>query len=208
MLRHVVETLLWSRAENSKAFSQHFSAFSAGKDPWMLEFIKVSKIGLVIGDILFLHGGVCTESYGVVPGKEGRCKYVHEWVERLACKSRLVCGKICGKISSLLKEREEVHVCRRMDVVGVFSQEKFREGFVLLVLVSLVLNCLCFVELSLFYDLLRVVAGEKLTGCFLLRQLNAWKEQQVQDRALGVHWNFFSTWEGQKVPPSWRISKC
>ena len=45
--------------------------------------IGSGKIGLVIGDILFLHGGICTESYGVVPGKEGRCSSAKEWVEEL-----------------------------------------------------------------------------------------------------------------------------
>lgn len=51
-----------------------------GKDPWMLEFIRVAKIAHIIGDILFLHGGICTESYGQVPSRDGRCRDVQEWV--------------------------------------------------------------------------------------------------------------------------------
>ena len=41
------------------------------------------KIALIIGDILFLHGGIGTESYGIVPGKEGRCSSVKDWVDQL-----------------------------------------------------------------------------------------------------------------------------
>jgi len=30
-----------------------------------------------------LHGGVCSESCGVVPGLEGRCSNARDWVEKL-----------------------------------------------------------------------------------------------------------------------------
>eukprot|EP00913_Durusdinium_trenchii_P016101 g15134.t1 len=59
------------------------SVDSRSKDPWMLEFIRVAKIAHIIGDILFLHGGICTESYGQVPSRDGRCRDVQEWVKEL-----------------------------------------------------------------------------------------------------------------------------
>ncbi|CAK9098793.1 Phosphoglycolate phosphatase [Durusdinium trenchii] len=72
------------------------------KDPWMLEFIRVAKIAHIIGDILFLHGGICTESYGQVPSRDGRCRDVQEWVtwrqvkELNAWKDRQVQDRLTG----------------------------------------------------------------------------------------------------------------
>lgn len=55
------------------------------------------KIGLVIGDILFVHGGVCSESCGVVPGKGGRCASVHDWVDELNAWKEQQLQDFCNK---------------------------------------------------------------------------------------------------------------
>ena len=74
------------------------------------------KIALVIGDILFLHGGISTESYGIVPGKEGRCSSVKDWVDQLNawkdqqlqdfCRSPLFYKDWNSKCSTQIRQRE------------------------------------------------------------------------------------------------------
>jgi len=76
--------ILKGRASDADVLSSYISSVdSQSADPWMLEFCRFGKIALVIGDILFLHGGISTESYGIVPGKEGRCSSVKDWVDQL-----------------------------------------------------------------------------------------------------------------------------
>ncbi|CAK9018083.1 unnamed protein product [Durusdinium trenchii] len=84
--------ILKGRASDADVLkSYRDSVDSRSKDPWMLEFIRVAKIAHIIGDILFLHGGICTESYGQVPSRDGRCRDVQEWVKELnAWKDRQV----------------------------------------------------------------------------------------------------------------------
>lgn len=51
----------------------------------------------MIGDILFVHGGVCSESCGVVPGKGGRCASVHDWVDELNAWKEQQLQDFCNK---------------------------------------------------------------------------------------------------------------
>lgn len=39
-------------------------------DPWMLELLRVGQLALVLGDALFLHGGLYEEALGKVPDGE------------------------------------------------------------------------------------------------------------------------------------------
>ncbi|CAE8630473.1 unnamed protein product [Polarella glacialis] len=55
----------------------------ASKDPWMLDFLLQGQIAVVLGDTLFVHGGLQDESIGVVPGQSRVYDTVEEWVKQL-----------------------------------------------------------------------------------------------------------------------------
>jgi hypothetical protein len=52
-------------------------------DPWMLNFIREGQIAALVGDCLFVHGGVGIKQMGAVPGSTTRYHDVAKWVEAL-----------------------------------------------------------------------------------------------------------------------------
>mmetsp|Transcript_30073 Transcript_30073/g.79207 ORF Transcript_30073/g.79207 Transcript_30073/m.79207 type:complete len:1054 (-) Transcript_30073:32-3193(-) len=55
----------------------------ASEDPWMLEFLRIGVIALVLGDTLFVHGGLQDESAGHVPGCSSKYNKVQDWATAL-----------------------------------------------------------------------------------------------------------------------------
>jgi len=55
-----------------------------GKDPWMLEFLRVGCLMVVIGDVVFVHGGIVTrEQLYTVPGSPTRACSLEKWADEL-----------------------------------------------------------------------------------------------------------------------------
>lgn len=55
-----------------------------GKDPWMLEFLRLGCLMVVIGDVVFVHGGICTsEQLCTVPGSPTRRCNLEQWADEL-----------------------------------------------------------------------------------------------------------------------------
>lgn len=50
-----------------------------GTDPWMLDYIKCGQFAALLGDTLFVHGGVSAEIIGTVPGLEMVHTDLREW---------------------------------------------------------------------------------------------------------------------------------
>eukprot|EP00931_Biecheleriopsis_adriatica_P038678 TRINITY_DN2211_c0_g3_i1.p1 TRINITY_DN2211_c0_g3~~TRINITY_DN2211_c0_g3_i1.p1 ORF type:complete len:899 (-),score=161.31 TRINITY_DN2211_c0_g3_i1:69-2765(-) len=76
--------LLQNGARDQDVLHSYFDSVDPnGQDPWMLEYLELAQIGVVLGDTLFVHGGVREESIGYVPGREGTCSNVKEWVQAL-----------------------------------------------------------------------------------------------------------------------------
>lgn len=76
--------LLNGRAKDDDVLQSYRNSVDpTGKDPWMLDFIKMGKLGIILDDTLFVHGGIQDESIGVVPGLEGTFDSVHKWVAAL-----------------------------------------------------------------------------------------------------------------------------
>eukprot|EP00439_Symbiodinium_sp_Y106_P076599 s716_g15.t1 len=42
----------------------------SGADPWMLDLLHVGQLAVIVGDALFIHGGLYDEALGAVPGEE------------------------------------------------------------------------------------------------------------------------------------------
>ncbi|CAJ1444061.1 unnamed protein product, partial [Effrenium voratum] len=62
--------LLKGQASDKDVLESYLSSIDPkGKEPWMLDFMRAGKIGLVIGDMLFVHGGLNHQCLGVVPGR-------------------------------------------------------------------------------------------------------------------------------------------
>ena len=53
-----------------------------GVDCWMLELLQLGHLALVLGDALFLHGGLHEEALGKVPEAEP-AEDMQEWARRL-----------------------------------------------------------------------------------------------------------------------------
>eukprot|EP00928_Gymnodinium_smaydae_P063001 TRINITY_DN4670_c0_g1_i2.p1 TRINITY_DN4670_c0_g1~~TRINITY_DN4670_c0_g1_i2.p1 ORF type:complete len:938 (+),score=184.29 TRINITY_DN4670_c0_g1_i2:108-2816(+) len=52
-------------------------------DCWMLDFLLAGVLAVVVGDALFVHGGLNKDSVGAVPQKADAYDSVHEWVAEL-----------------------------------------------------------------------------------------------------------------------------
>eukprot|EP00931_Biecheleriopsis_adriatica_P038679 TRINITY_DN2211_c0_g3_i2.p1 TRINITY_DN2211_c0_g3~~TRINITY_DN2211_c0_g3_i2.p1 ORF type:complete len:722 (-),score=118.14 TRINITY_DN2211_c0_g3_i2:181-2346(-) len=76
--------LLQNGANDQDVLDSYFDSVDPrGHDSWMLEYLELADIGVVLGDTLFVHGGVRDESIGYVPGREDRFSSVNEWVQAL-----------------------------------------------------------------------------------------------------------------------------
>merc|ERR1719476_320374 len=74
-------TLLNQRASDADVLNSfRDSVDPRSADPWMLNFIRMGSLGVVLGDTLFVHGGLYDRAIGVVPGREGRIEDVREWI--------------------------------------------------------------------------------------------------------------------------------
>jgi len=54
-----------------------------GTDPWTLALLRAGHLAVVLGDALFVHGGLSNKSVGRVPGQENVYNTVLEWVSAL-----------------------------------------------------------------------------------------------------------------------------
>lgn len=68
----------------------------SGADPWMLKYLQYGQLMLVIGDCLFVHGGVSDDALGVVPGCE-RFQGLLEWCTKL---NRFAADEIAAYIAA------------------------------------------------------------------------------------------------------------
>jgi len=55
----------------------------AGKDPWMLNLIRVGQLAVILGPTLFVHAGVQAVALGLVPGCEKPLGTLLEWTAAL-----------------------------------------------------------------------------------------------------------------------------
>jgi hypothetical protein len=55
----------------------------ANEDAWMLSFIELGQIMLLIGDCMFVHGGIRTPALGAVPGEAEVQEDAQGWCEGL-----------------------------------------------------------------------------------------------------------------------------
>jgi len=75
---------LYGKATDEDVLASYLDSVNPrSKDPWMLEFIKLGQIAVVLGDTLFVHGGLQDESIGVVPGQKEVETDVRKWVLKL-----------------------------------------------------------------------------------------------------------------------------
>jgi len=81
LLRSLEDEMLVTEEEVVESFVRSVDA--KGGDPWMLELIKHGQLMVVLGDCLFVHGGVCENSLGRVPGEEEMVYDIKEWGQRL-----------------------------------------------------------------------------------------------------------------------------
>ncbi|CAE6946446.1 unnamed protein product, partial [Symbiodinium sp. KB8] len=54
-----------------------------GADPWMLDLLRVGQLAVIVGDALFIHGGLYDDALGAVPGEEGPRDSMHSWAAAL-----------------------------------------------------------------------------------------------------------------------------
>jgi len=64
-------------------FSYTDSVDPKSADPWMLEYLRAGLVALVLGDVLFVHGGLQDESAGHVPGSSSTFTNVQAWADAL-----------------------------------------------------------------------------------------------------------------------------
>lgn len=55
----------------------------AGADPWMLDLLRHGQLGLVLDDLLFVHGGLPDDNLGIVPGQRSTAANVQDWMTGL-----------------------------------------------------------------------------------------------------------------------------
>lgn len=83
-LRKYELALLHGRASDEDVLrSYRESVDPSGGDPWMLDFLRVGQIAVLLGDALFVHGGLHDASLGAVPGRAKVTSSVRDWVNSL-----------------------------------------------------------------------------------------------------------------------------
>ena len=81
LLRHLDDVALVTEEDVLKSFVE--SVKPSSPDPFMLDYIKIAQVMLVVGDSLFVHGGLDAECVGKVPGRADTFLDVREWCEEL-----------------------------------------------------------------------------------------------------------------------------
>ena len=75
--------LLGGLATDEAVVSSYRNAVDpSNSDPWMLELLRVGQLAVILGDALFVHGGVYDEALGQVPG-ESMAADMRDWADRL-----------------------------------------------------------------------------------------------------------------------------
>lgn len=76
--------LLYGKGSDEDALMSYLDSVDpASGDPWMLDYLRLGRIGAILDDTLFVHGGLTEHSVGIVPNDEKTYNCVHDWVNAL-----------------------------------------------------------------------------------------------------------------------------
>lgn len=80
--RHELALLGVKATDEAVVHSYRDSVDPASADPWMLELLRVGQMAVILGNALFVHGGIYDEALGQVPGQSPAAN-MSEWADRL-----------------------------------------------------------------------------------------------------------------------------
>jgi len=76
--------LLHGKASDEDVLQNYVESVNPlGKDAWMLDLLRVGQLAVVLGDALFIHGGLHDDALGVVPGQASVTSSMQDWAEAL-----------------------------------------------------------------------------------------------------------------------------
>lgn len=81
--RHELALLGRSATDEAVVQSYRDAVDPSGADPWMLDLLHVGQLAVIVGDALFIHGGLYDEALGAVPGEEVPRDTMHSWAAAL-----------------------------------------------------------------------------------------------------------------------------
>ncbi|CAJ1432991.1 unnamed protein product [Effrenium voratum] len=67
--RHELALLGGEGSDEAVVWSYRDSVDPYGSDPWMLDLLRVGQLAVILGDSLFVHGGLYEEAIGAMPGE-------------------------------------------------------------------------------------------------------------------------------------------
>eukprot|EP00931_Biecheleriopsis_adriatica_P114685 TRINITY_DN90600_c0_g1_i1.p1 TRINITY_DN90600_c0_g1~~TRINITY_DN90600_c0_g1_i1.p1 ORF type:complete len:953 (-),score=171.06 TRINITY_DN90600_c0_g1_i1:97-2934(-) len=81
--RHELALLKGRASDEDVVRSYRDSVDPQNPDPWMLDFLWVGQLAVVLGDALFVHGGLFSEALGFVPGQPAVLESMQAWANSL-----------------------------------------------------------------------------------------------------------------------------
>ncbi|CAE6967980.1 unnamed protein product [Symbiodinium sp. CCMP2456] len=81
--RHELALLGRSATDEAVVQSYRDAVDPGGADPWMLDLLRVGQLAVIVGDALFIHGGLYDDALGAVPGEEVPRDSMHSWAAAL-----------------------------------------------------------------------------------------------------------------------------